>query len=80
MVMFIHYFFADNHADYLIIGGGIMGQALAYNLWRTLENITLVKAKKGYSVTIAVCEKDPSVIYILYNTYASSMCMFHNMY
>uniref|UniRef100_H2Z1G5 FAD-dependent oxidoreductase domain-containing protein 1 n=1 Tax=Ciona savignyi TaxID=51511 RepID=H2Z1G5_CIOSA len=48
-------------ADYLILGGGIMGQALAYNLWRTIESSTVLKASKHYGSTIAIVEQDPTL-------------------
>jgi len=50
-----------NHSDYLIIGGGIMGQAVAYNLWRRLEQLTVVKATKYMASTITIIEKDPTL-------------------
>ena len=49
-------------ADHLIIGGGVMGQALAYSIWRHLEKVTLLKAyKREGSGTLGIVEKDPTV-------------------
>ena len=38
-----------------------MGQSLAYNLWRTLENSTPVKAAHEFAAQILLIEKDPTV-------------------
>jgi len=50
-----------NKCEYLIVGGGIMGQSLAYNLWRTLENSTPVKAAHEFAAQILLIEKDPTL-------------------
>lgn len=39
-----------------------MGQAVAYNLWRRLEQLTIIKATKYMASTITIIEKDPTVI------------------
>ena len=38
-----------------------MGQAVAYNLWRRLEALTVIKATKYMASTITIIEKDPTV-------------------
>ena len=56
-------FFSGNTADHLVIGGGVMGQALSYSLWRHLEKFTLVKAKKMEGAGAhALIERDPTVL------------------
>nr|CAB3246954.1 FAD-dependent oxidoreductase domain-containing protein 1 [Phallusia mammillata] len=50
-----------NQCEYFIIGGGIMGQAMAYNLWRRIERVSVLKAKKEYGAKIVICEKDPTM-------------------
>ncbi|XP_078493696.1 FAD-dependent oxidoreductase domain-containing protein 1 [Ciona intestinalis] len=51
-----------NEADYLILGGGIMGQALAFNIWKAMETTTVLKASKHYGCKIVVVEQDPSLL------------------
>lgn len=54
--------FVDNTASHLIIGGGVMGQSLAYNLWRQIEKASPLKAYKSSDTTgIVIVEKDPTV-------------------
>ena len=51
----------------MIIGGGVMGQSLAYNLWRKLETMSMGKAYKTLGTpNIVVVEKDPAVSSLLH--------------
>ena len=58
--------------DFLIVGGGVMGHALAYNIWRQFEKQTpfqkYYKTAKHKDINynrIMVVEKDPTVSCLL---------------
>nr|XP_039268908.1 LOW QUALITY PROTEIN: FAD-dependent oxidoreductase domain-containing protein 1-like [Styela clava] len=51
----------NNEVEYLIVGGGVMGLSMAFNLWRETENFTLLKASKYMAPITAVVERDPTM-------------------
>lgn len=56
-----HVILPNNEAEFIVVGGGLMGLSLAFHLWRNIENLSLVKASKHMAPVIAVVERDPTL-------------------